>query len=65
MSQKVHIRTTGQGQVVLPVSITSAIPANARFDPELTDDGILLRFVGIEQAPDPEDLPAWTRNGSA
>jgi hypothetical protein len=49
--------------VTLRPGIYALVPDGARFEAELTDDGILLRFVGFDPLPStpPENLPAWMR----
>ena len=43
--------------VSIPREIGRVIPTEARFVPTLTEDGILLRFVGEEDAE--RGLPHW------
>jgi hypothetical protein len=46
----------------LPRPIADAIPPDAHFEPELTDDGVLFRFVGFEeQAKDGPSVPEWAK----
>ena len=58
------VTTTGTGQFSLRPRLARLIPQNALFEPEITDDGVLYRFVGLkgqakrtqEPAPDAEWL---------
>ncbi len=59
----------GSGHISVPVRIMKVIPADARFEAELTDDGILFRFMGIVPRSEPVELPtiaapSWARNGA-
>lgn len=66
MSQKVNRVKSGQGMYTIPVAITKHVPADARFVAELTEDGILLRYVGTTpEAEQTIELPAWVRNGAS
>lgn len=61
------IRTRGTGAgyrtsaLTVPQAIADHVPAEALFAPELTDDGILYRFVG--RKTDPSRVPDWAKGG--
>jgi hypothetical protein len=68
MSQKitVHPSQNGTGKFTVPARFVRALPADARFEPEFTDEGILFRFVGIAPTsphPKVEPAPNWAANG--
>jgi len=54
------VTTTGTGQFSLRPRLARLVPQNAMFEPEITDEGILFRFVGLKgqarkvQEPTPE-----------
>ena len=48
---------TGAYQCTIRASIGKHIPANAVFEPELTEDGVLLRFMGVTLVPAGESKP--------
>lgn len=57
----------GGGAVYIPARIVKHVPDDAGFEPEITDDGILLRFVGFVGRPevkeeDPAPDAAWLRS---
>ena len=60
-SLKVRKRTIGgkydEYYVGIPREMGQMIPGDARFTPTLTEDGILLRFVGKDG--DERGLPHW------
>lgn len=41
----------------VPRRIAERLPSDARYEAELTEEGVLYRFV-----PDEEDAPAWARS---
>jgi hypothetical protein len=46
--------------IYVPRRIANVIPDGAKFDAELTAEGILFRFVGFTDSnPPPLDVPAW------
>lgn len=45
----------------LPRSLWESVPEGAMFMPELCEDGILYRFVGVEQEEPPQNLPSWAK----
>jgi hypothetical protein len=46
----------------LPRQIADVIPPDADFEPELTDDGVLFRFIGFEeQTKDGVPVPEWAK----
>lgn len=71
------VASTGTGQFSLRPRLARLIPPNAMFEPEITEDGILYRFVGLKgqakkvQEPMPEaewlnaDGKQGERGGSA
>jgi hypothetical protein len=60
--RKTGLVTTGQLSV--PAHIRRSVPADSVFRAELTDDGILYRFVDCRPETDSipvEERPAWAR----
>lgn len=54
--------------LTIPSYMGRELPQGSLFEAELTDEGILFRFLGIEtdvEAVDAASLPAWARNGKA
>jgi hypothetical protein len=62
MGQKVERskskKGNGGGRLWLPRSVVAFIPKDARFECELTEEGILFRHVTLPKAP--ANLPSWT-----
>ena len=59
----VRLRPTGKGmdtgQISVPAYIARSIPWGTRFRAEVTEDGILYRFIGPDSPTVIGDLPAW------
>jgi hypothetical protein len=49
------------GQFHLRVGLARHIPKDARFEPEVTEDGVLFRFVGLagKKMQEPKPKAAW------
>jgi hypothetical protein len=52
------VRQGGHGTLYVPAAVAQAVPPDARFEAELTDEGILFRLLD----PSPR-LPAWAQDG--
>lgn len=57
----------GGGAIYIPSHIVKHIPDDAGFEPEITEDGVLLRFVGFVGRPEvkqeePAPDAAWLRS---
>jgi hypothetical protein len=63
------VTTTGTGQFSLRPRLARLIPHNALFEPEITDEGILYRFVGLKgqakKVQEPEPDAEWLRTDGA
>ena len=61
----VKLRPAGKGmdtgRFSVPSYIARAIPWGTRFRAEVTEDGILFRFIGDATTPELLDPPAWIR----
>lgn len=54
--------------VHIPIRIARHLPENARYEWEMTDEGVLARFIGFtdEAEVSPPKLPDWcSQNGAA
>lgn len=55
----------GAGVISLRPRLARLVPKNAQFEGELTDEGILFRFVGMKEESEKgrkrQQRPAWTR----
>ena len=47
------------GTVYVPARVAKLIPADARFEAELIEDGILYRFVGFDEFSKKSYRPKW------
>ena len=61
MSTHIH-----NGRLSVPLPIQRSVPHDAMFEAQLTDEGILFRFVGLvprvkETGLPPSQLPAWAK----
>jgi hypothetical protein len=71
LTRHLHKRT-GQHRYTLtvPAEISQLLDPDATFAAEVTDDGILYRFVGVVPRGKsidggvPEELPDWLKNGA-
>lgn len=52
-------RTTTSYTIAIPAKIAEMVPEGAQFQPELTEEGILLRLVRIEEPS--LKVPSWAR----
>lgn len=52
---------TGAYQCTIRASIGKHVPANAVFEPEITEEGILLRFMGVtgRRKEEPKPQASW------
>lgn len=52
---------TGAVQCTIRASIAKHLPANAVFEPEITEDGVLLRFMGVtgKRTDEPKPRASW------
>lgn len=65
MMGRVQKQSTGANSLYLPIHVARAIPRDATFKAELTEEGVLFRFVGIvprEETPPTSDLPEWAQS---
>ena len=51
-------KMTGNSSLTVPAAMARLVGPNRVFAPELTEEGILFRFV---EGGDPVELPAWLR----
>jgi len=56
--QYTHAERQGAARLTVPASIARLIGRDATFQAELTEDGILFRYVDGQA---PVELPAWMR----
>lgn len=56
-------RNSGTYAITIPPDTGALVPEDARFDCELTDDGILFRRRVAPPAP--PELPDWVQGGGA
>ena len=49
------------GTVYVPARVAKLVPADARFEAELTEDGILYRFVGYDANSKKSYRPTWAQ----
>lgn len=70
---RVQQKKTGRGgayvtfTLTLPQAIATAIPEHAEFEIELVDEGILYRFMGVNEGQVDyimEDVPGWLTGDS-
>lgn len=64
--RRISRKDGGAGNIYIPTRIAKHIPEDAGFEPEITEDGVLLRFVGFIGRPEvkqeePAPDVAWLR----
>jgi hypothetical protein len=56
------LRTTTGASLMVPKDVVELIPEGARFECEITEEGLLYR---LRQPSQPEQLPRWAKRKAA